>query len=118
MKKEKRVVITGIGPLTAGGSGKREVWDAVINKRTGLIEKEYKIDGETLGKFFVHKIKNFDINNYGINQQILDEIRSWKMGDEITDLYYFLAVIKMAMDDAGLKINDKNKYNTGLILAH
>ena len=118
MKNEKKIVITGIGPLTAGGSGNEEVWDSIVNRRTGLVEKEYKIDNEKLGKFFVHEIKDFDIKNYDIDRQILDEIESWKMGDKITDFYYFLATIKMAIDDAGLKINKKNNDSTGLILAH
>ena len=118
MKKEKRIAITGIGPLTAGGSGKTEVWDSIIKKNTGLVEKEYKIGKESLGKFYVHEIRDFDINRYGINNQILDEIKSWKMGDEIIDFYYFLATIKMAIDDSGLNIDKDDKDATGLILAH
>ena len=113
-----RIAITGIGPLTAGGSGADSVWDAVTKKRTGLVEKEYKIDGESLGKFYLHEIKDFDINKYSMNRQAMNELKAWKEGDEITDLYYFLAVIKMAIDDSGLEIDDKNNDTAGLILAH
>lgn len=118
MKKEDRIAITGIGPLTAGGSGKDNVWKSILDRKTGLIQKEYEIDGDSLGKFYVHEIKDFDINNYEIDRQVLNEIKSWKEGDEIIDLSYFLATIKMAIDDSGLKISDKNKDATGLILAH
>ncbi len=118
MKDENRIVITGVGPLSAGGSGKDEVWKSISERRTGLVKKTYEIDGDNIGEFYVHEIKNFSINDYGINQQVLGEIKSWKQEDEIIDLFYFLAVIKMAIDDSGLKIDEENKFRTGLILAH
>ncbi len=118
MKKANKIVITGIGPLTSGGSGNDEVWEAVLNRKTGLVQKEYTVDGDTLGRFYVHKIKNFNIEKYGINKIALNEVKAWKMGDEIEDFYYFLAVIKMALNDAKLEIRDSNKYLTGLVIAH
>ncbi|MDO8525710.1 MAG: beta-ketoacyl synthase N-terminal-like domain-containing protein, partial [Candidatus Omnitrophota bacterium] len=118
MIKKQKIVITGIGPLMAGGSGNDKVWKAVSDRKTGLIQKEYKIDAESIGKFYVHEIKDFDINDYGINDQALNGIKEWKEGEEIADLHYFLAVIKMAFEDSGLKMDDKTKEFTGLILAH
>lgn len=118
MRNKERIVITGIGPLTATGSGNAEVWKSVLNRKTGLIQKEYKIDGESLGKFYVHEINDFDIGSYNISQQALSEVKSWKQGDEIIDLYYFMAVIRMALEDSGLKVNDKNRDTVGLMLAH
>src|SRR3989338_9853134 len=115
MGDEEKIVITGIGPLTAGGSGKDEVWDAIMKRRTGLVRKNYSIDGENLGEFYLHEIKNFDINKYEIKKSILAEVEGWKMGDAIIDFYYFLAVIKMAIDDARLKIDDRAKYKIGFI---
>lgn len=118
MKNSSSVVITGVGPLTASGSGKDGVWKSIMDKKTGLIRKKYKMGDEAAGEFYAHEIQNFDINNYGIDRQVLDGIKNWKENDEIIDLYYFLATIKMAIDDSGLKIDDKNRYLTGLILAH
>jgi len=118
MDKTKRIVITGIGPLTAAGSGSAEVWNAVANKKTGLTQTEYKIGNESGGKFYVHKIKNFDIKKYGIKEQALNEIQNWKIDDEIIDLYYFLAVIKMALDDTGLEVTEDNKHSIGMVLMH
>ena len=40
---KNRVVITGIGPLTAGGSGTEEVWESVKKCRTGITNEEYEI---------------------------------------------------------------------------
>lgn len=118
MKNNDRIVVTGVGPLTAGGSGKDEVWKAILDKKTGLARKEYKIDGDVIGKFYVHEIKDFKIDEYGVNPQILNEIKSWKEGDEIADLYYFLATIQMALRDSGLVIDDGNNDVVGLMLAH
>lgn len=118
MKNGQRVVITGIGPLAAGGSGKEKVWKSIADKKTGLGQKEYKIGGESLGAFFLHEIKDFNIEEYGINKQTLNEIKAWKENDEIIDLYYFLASIKMALDDSGLIIDDDKKDAAGMILAH
>lgn len=118
MRKENRIVITGIGALTAGGNGKNEVWDAIVNRRTGLVRKEYKLEDANVGKFYLHEIKNFNINDYDINRQVLNEIKTWKKGEEILDLYYFMAVIRMALDDSTLGITTKNKHMVGLMLAH
>jgi len=118
MKNKETIAITGIGPLTAGGSGKEAVWNAIEKRKTGLKQKEYKLDGESLGKFYVHKIEDFNIDNYGLDRRALNEVKSWKEGEEIEDLYYFLATIKMAIDDAGLKIDERNRDTTGLVLAH
>lgn len=118
MKKDVKIAITGIGPLTAGGSGREDVWKSILKRDTGLGRKEYEIDGEGVGKFFLHEVKNFNIADYGIDRRSLEEVRAWKEGDEIIDLDYFLAVIKMAIDDSGLKIDEKNGGATGMILAH
>lgn len=117
--KDDELVITGIGPLASGGSGKDAIWDAVKNRHTGLIKKKYKIEGEEIGEFYLHEVKDFDLNAYtNINKQVLDEVNTWKEGDEIIDFYYFLATISMALEDSGIMINDENKNSTGLVLAH
>lgn len=118
MNKGARIAITGIGAITAGGTTTTKAWDAVLNKNTGLVEREYRFDGESVGKFFVHEIKDFDVYSYGLDGRILNEIKEWKEGEEIIDLYYFLAVIKMALDDSRLKIGSIDRESTGLMLAH
>lgn len=118
MKERRRIAITGIGPLTAAGSGKDGVWNSIMNRNTGLVQKEYTIGGERLGKFYVHEIKDFNIDSYKIGRQAISGIRNWKEGEEIADLHYFLATIKMAIDDSGLEIDDANKDAVGLMLVH
>lgn len=118
MPKNDRIVITGIGPLTAGGSGKEEVWASIKDGRTGLALKEYDIDNEKIGKYYVHEIKQFDIGDYGIDRKSLNEIREWKDGEEIIDLHYYLATLKMAIEDSGLRIDKDSGGAIGIILVH
>ncbi len=115
---KNRVVITGIGPLTAGGSGTEEVWESVKKCRTGITNEEYEIGGESVGNYFVHRIKDFDIDRYGLDNQMLNEMREWKDGDEIVDNYYFLATINMAIEDSGIDNRSISSDRTGIILAH
>lgn len=118
MKRTKRIAVTGIGPLTAGGSGNDEVWRAIEAKRTGVVRKEYRIGDETAGNFFVHAIPSFSIDGYGFSRQVLDEIKAWKGGEEIEDINYFLATIAMALKDSGAAADDAATRRTGLVAAH
>ena len=115
---KKRVVITGLGPMCSLGKGNTEVWDSVINKRLNLVKESYSIGDEKWGEFYLHKMKDFDINKFDLpqnNLRFIKELRTVKKED--IDLYYFLAVVKMAIEDSKLKYN-LNKNNVGLIIAH
>ena len=64
MVGEKRVVVTGIGPLASVGIGKDAFWEGILKKRTGLKLEEINIDGEAWDKFYLHKVNNFGIENF------------------------------------------------------
>ena len=67
MFKNRRVVVTGLGPLCAIGAGKDEVWNSLIHYKTNIeLDKAY-IGDEYIGSFYKHKINNFDIHNYDIH---------------------------------------------------
>ena len=91
MTRNKRIVITGLGPFSATGIGKDEVWDSVLKKHTGLMQEEFTLAGKLIDKYFVHKIKEFDINKFKINKQILADILLWKDQEEPQDLFYLMA---------------------------
>ena len=115
MKNTKRVVITGIGPLASAGIGKDAFWKGILDKQTGLYQKEILIEGELWDKFYFHKINDFDISNFGIEDDILNDIMTWKKGKEDRDLFYLLAAIKLAIDDSGVSY-DRDNNNIGLFL--
>ncbi len=115
MSNERRVVITGIGPLASTGIGKDTFWDGILKKRTGLTLEEICIDNEIWDKFYLHKIEDFDIEKFNIEEKIIDDIKTWKKGGEDRDLYYLLAAVKLAIDDSKI-CYDKTNNDIGLFL--
>lgn len=115
MAKDKRVVVTGIGPLASTGIGKDAFWEGILKKRIGLKLEEINIDGEAWDKFYLHKIENFNIEKFNIEEEIIEDIRTWKNGKRDRDLLYLLAAGKLALDDSGLSY-DKEDNDIGLFL--
>lgn len=116
MHKEKRVAVTGVGPICSIGQGKDEIFRSLVNARTNIEKEDGYIGGRKIGSFYKHRINDFDINGFGIDSQKLEEIRGWKEGEEITDLYYLLACIKLALDDSAVDCGDGK--DVGLIVTH
>jgi 3-oxoacyl-[acyl-carrier-protein] synthase II len=115
MAREKRVVVTGIGPLASVGIGKDALWEGILKKRIGLKLEEININGEAWDKFYLHKIDDFDIEKFNIEKEIIEDIKTWKNGKEDKDLFYLLAAVKLALDDSGLSY-DKENNEIGLFL--
>lgn len=113
----KRIVITGIGPISSAGIGKDDFWQGIINKKTNVKLQECFVDGELWDKFYLHKVDNFDISQFGIDKDKLNDIKDWKEGEEVVDLNYLIAAIKLALDDSRLNYESDNN-NIGLVLAH
>ncbi|MEI8349636.1 MAG: beta-ketoacyl synthase N-terminal-like domain-containing protein [Candidatus Omnitrophota bacterium] len=115
--QEKRVVITGIGPLTSIGIGTDALWASLVKGVTNVKAEKWAVDGELWEEFFVHRLDNFDIKKFNINKDRLDEIKRWKEGEEIVDLHYLLAATKLALDDSKLEYSPDDN-NIGCIIAH
>ncbi len=112
LTSNKRVVITGIGPLSAIGTGKEQLWQNILTKKSGItLDKSNNV-----ADYYIYKINHFNINSFGIDSFALDEIKTWKEGDDNIDLFHLLAVIKLALDDSGLIVSDRK--DVGLVLAH
>jgi len=116
MFKNEKVVVTGIGPLCSIGQGKDEVLTSLVNAKTNVVLENGYIGDQYIGSFYKHKMKDFDINNFGIDQQRLNDIKNWKEGEDITDLYFVLASIKLALDDS--KVDLQEGKDIGLIVTH
>jgi 3-oxoacyl-[acyl-carrier-protein] synthase II len=115
MTREKRVVITGIGPLASTGIGKDAFWEGILERKIGLKLEEINIDGEAWDKFYLHKIEDFDIEKFNIEEEKIEDIKTWKNGKEDKDLLYLLAAVKLALDDSRISY-DKENNNIGLFL--
>lgn len=115
MTKERRVVITGLGPLASMGIGKQAFWRNIIEGDVGLKYKEIRNDGELWDGFYYHEVKGFDIDSFNIEKNIIEDIRAWKMGCEDKALYYLIAAAKLALDDSKLSY-DRDDNNIGIFV--
>lgn len=114
----KRVGVTGIGAISSMGIGCGQIWSSILNKRLNIVKEEYSIDGERWGEFYLHKMRNFNIEDFNLpakNFGYIKGIRTTKKED--IDLYYFLAVVKLAIDDSKLQY-DTTTNEIGLVITH
>ncbi len=115
--KDKRIVITGIGPVTPIGVGKKELWQGVLSKKTNVRQEKCLIGRETWDIFYKHKIENFDIGAFGLKDDDIEYMKDWKKDAEAIDLYYLAAAIKLALDDSALEYT-QNDNELSLVVAH
>jgi len=115
--KNTRIVISGIGPLTSIGFGSDELWKSLIAGKTGLIKEEVKIGNEVVEEFFIHRMNDFNIDDFGLDKKILNDIKQWKGEEGPTDLYQLMVAAKLASTDAGLEYI-KERDRIGLFLTH
>lgn len=102
----KRVVITGVGLITALGTGKEKTWNSLLNGDCG-----------------VNMIESFDTEDQAVH--IAAEVRDFNPEDyiekkEIKKLGRFsqfaVAASKMAVEDAKLDINESNADRIGVMI--
>lgn len=116
--EKNRVVITGLAPICSLGIGKEEVWKSLLESKLNLVKETYTLGNKRWGEFYLHKMLDFNIKKFDLpkaNFKFIEELRTVKQED--IDLYYFLAVIKLAIEDSELQY-DKEKNDIGLILTH
>ena len=113
----KKIAITGVGPISSVGIGSSNLWRGICSKKICLEKEEVIFEESALEKYFVHKVKNFSLKSFGLDQRKLQELMAWKEGEEIKDLIYIIAAIKLAVEDSKLHYSaDKNKI--GIVIFH
>ncbi len=102
----KRVVITGVGAVTPVGIGKEEVWK---NIKAGVcgVGPITRFDVSEYACQIAAEVKDFDVTKY------IDKKEAKRM-----DLFvqYAVAGAKMAVEDAGLTMENENPERVGCIL--
>jgi 3-oxoacyl-[acyl-carrier-protein] synthase II len=102
----RRVVVTGIGLVSALGNGTRETWAGLLAGQSG-----------------VTRITRFDVSNY--KTQIAAEVKGFdplafieKKDIKKMDLFiqYAIAAAQFAMNDSGLQITPENATNIGVYI--
>ena len=117
MGNNKRVVVTGIGPLASAGIGKDAFWKGIMEKRTGLSSRPIKIDDEVWGEFPVHSVKDFDFSKFNVDRMALSYMDDWKEEEAPVDLYYLMAAVSLALEDSGINYESDDN-GLGLVLTH
>lgn len=102
----KRVVVTGLGAITPVGKTVPEVWDNLVNGRSGAAPITH-FDASKYKTQFACEVKDFNPKDY------MDFKDARKM-----DLYcqYAMAAAKEAVEDSGIGEENINKRNIGVIL--
>ncbi len=105
---EERVVITGLGAITPLGLSVEETWQGLIAGRSGI-----------------GRVTHLDLSNYPT--QILGLVKGFKARDymdrkEARRMARFsqfaVAATKMALEDAGLAIDEENAEEVGVLLGN
>jgi len=100
------VVITGLGVVSAIGIGKEAYWDSLRTGKSG-IKKITSFDASTYPCQIAGEISDFDPVDFMPSQLARRIDRFAQMG---------LAAAKLAVEDAGLKIDERNQREVGVIL--
>lgn len=102
--KQRRVVITGLGAVTPVGNNVNDMWENLIAGKTG-IDFVTKVDKEMFTAKAAAEVKDFDPSSY-------IERKDVRKMDLFTQ--YAVVAAKMAVEDAGLSINDNNRNRVGV----
>jgi 3-oxoacyl-[acyl-carrier-protein] synthase II len=103
---QKRVVITGVGVVSPLGNTLQDSWASALSGKSG-IAKITKFDTTNFDVQFAGEVKNFSADTY------IEKKEQKKM-----DLFiqYAIATTKMAFDQSGLQITEKNTHKTGVFI--
>ena len=101
---KRRVVVTGIGPVTPIGTGKDAFWDNLVAGKSGIAtittfdpsEYDVRIAGE---------VKDFDYTQY------IDKKEGKRM-DRVT--HFAVAAAKLALEDSKIDLDKINKVRAGV----
>ena len=104
MNSKRRVVVTGIGLVTAVGVGTEETWRSILAGSSG-IGRITRFNPEGFSTTIAGEVKNFDILQYA------DKKEARKMDSFI---HYAIAASEFAMRDSGLKITPDNADRVGV----
>ena len=97
--ERKRVVITGVGPVTPIGSGKDKFWNALMKGKSG-VDLVTRFDTSDFKTRIGAEIRDFDPQDYGIKP------KDAKRMDLFTQ--YGVAAASLAIEDAGLELDEYN----------
>lgn len=104
---KRRVVVTGLGAISPVGATAQEGWKNLLEGKSG-VSKITRFDASQYASQIAGEVKNFNPDQWIAKKE------QKKMDPFI---HYGLAAGKMAMDDSGLKVDDKLSERFGVIVS-
>ena len=103
---KRRVVITGVGPITPIGIGKDEFWGNLIAGKSGIgLITQFDASDPGFTTKIAGEVKDFDFANYG-------DKKEGKRMDRVTQ--FAVAAAKLAVEDAELDLEKIDPVRAGV----
>lgn len=102
----RRVVVTGVGLVSPVGVGTSATWDALLAGASG-VGPITKFDPERYPSKIAGEVKGFDPEQWMEKKEV-------KKSDSF--IHFALAASQMAVDDAGLAIDESNADRVGVVI--
>ncbi|MGB7480720.1 MAG: beta-ketoacyl-ACP synthase II [Burkholderiaceae bacterium] len=105
-KRERRVVVTGLGCVSPVGNTVAEAWDAIVAGKSGIANIT-KFDATPFSTRFAGEVKNFNVEEYipGKEARHMD-----------TFIHYGMASAIQAIQDSGLAVTEENAERIGVLV--
>ena len=103
-----RVVVTGIGLITALGTGLEKSWKRILNGETG-IDKITSYDTTDMPVQIAAEVRDFDPLDFGIEKKEIKKLAR--------NTQFAIAATKMALADANFTIDETNADEVGVIVS-
>jgi 3-oxoacyl-[acyl-carrier-protein] synthase II len=104
--KKRRVVITGMGVIAANGIGIEAFWDSLVRGRSG-VRRITRFDSSSYSCKVAAEVNNFD-------PLFFMSFKSARRMDRFAQ--FAVACTRMALEDAGIEITEKNSDKIGITL--
>jgi len=102
----RRVVVTGLGLVSPLGNDVASSWDGVVNGRSG-IGPITNFDASAFSTRIAGEVRDFDITKW-VNSKDARKMEEF--------IHYGVAASLMALEDAGLKVDDSNAERVGALI--
>ncbi len=102
----RRVVVTGVGVVSALGTGIEKNWSALMAGKSG-IDRITRFDASDLPTQIAGEVKDFNPEDF------IDKKEVKKMD---TFIHYALAAAEIAMGDSGLQVTEENAERVGVVV--
>ena len=104
----RRVVVTGVGLITSLGTGTEKSWEAIKAGKCGIKEIKSFDTTESAVKI-AGEVTDFDPTEFGIEKKEVKKLAR--------NTQFAIAAAKMALEDSGLIIDEKNATKVGTIVS-